>query len=60
VQAGGWLCLEVEIGEHLFCVDIKKATPASHVRPAEEDEVPTLDELVELIARLWLVLRPKT
>jgi len=56
VQAGGWWCLEVEMGEHLFCLDIKKATPASHTRPAEEDEVPTSDEVAELIGRLWIAV----
>ncbi len=53
---GGWRCLEVAMGEHVYFIDVKKTTPGTHTMPPEEDEKPTHDEVAEVIGRLFIAV----
>jgi hypothetical protein len=53
---GGWRCLEVELGDETFFVDIKKTTPGTHTAPAEAEVMPTHDECAEVIGRMFVAV----
>jgi len=54
---GGWRTLEVPLGDHVYFVDVKRTTPATHTRPEVEDDTPpTHDEVAEVVGRLCMAM----
>lgn len=59
VKSGVHLCLEVPLGDELYFVDVRKVLPASHTHPAGPVEAPTLDEVAEVVGRMFLAVFPR-